>query len=247
MTFEFISFLVIFFRFLLLFFLFPLFASTFFPTKIKIALSLILALAFTPIVNLKINTSSNVMFLLSSFFSDFLLFSFLSLLFRFLLGGLQLGGELVGFQMGFGISQTFDPLSGISMPILSQFIYLMFILFFFALDIHHHLIYFVIKSFEFYTPGSAWLRKDLFYLLLKKSSLIFDIAVKVLAPLMILMLLINIVLAVIGRVIPQINVLFVSLPLTLGIGLLFFGLMLILLPRVFNALFNEFFKFLNVF
>ncbi|MFN3505290.1 MAG: flagellar biosynthetic protein FliR [Caldimicrobium sp.] len=243
---NFYTFLFIFFRFIFLFFLFPLFASAFFPSKIKIALSLILALTFTPFISLKFTTPQNFLFFLTTLFYDFFLFFLISLFFRFILAGLQLGGELVGLQMGFGISQTFDPMSGISMPILSQFIYLLFLLFFFVLDIHHYLLYFVFKSFEQIPPGTYIYHDSLINFIIKKSALIFDIAVKVLAPLLVFMLMFNITLAIVGRLIPQINVLFVSFPLTLGIGLLFFGLMLILVPTVFKSFLGDFAKFLTL-
>ncbi|MFN3568422.1 MAG: flagellar biosynthetic protein FliR, partial [Caldimicrobium sp.] len=220
---NFLVFLLIFFRFIFLFFLFPLFSTAFFPTKIKIALSMVLALSFAPFLSTKVSSPQNVLSFITFLLHDFYLFFLLSLIFRFILAGLQLGGELVGFQMGFGISQTFDPMSGISMPILSQFIYLLFLLFFFSLDIHHYLIYFVIKSFEQLPPGTIFYHNNLINFVIKKSELIFDIAVKVLAPLLVFMFMLNIVLAIIGRLIPQMNVLFVCFPLTLGIGLFFFG------------------------
>lgn len=243
---EFFAFLLIFIRILLFWVLFPVFSATFFPTKLKIALSLVLALAFTPLLSLKISPPQSFFAFLPYLFSDFLLIFLLSLFFRLILGGLQLGGELVGLQMGFGISQTFDPLGGVSMPIISQFIYLLLLLFFFTFDIHHHLIYFLVKSFSEIPPGTFLLKGNLVQLLLKKSGLLFDIAVKVLAPLLVFMLIINIVLAIIGRLIPQINVLFVSFPLTLGLGLLFFGMMLFLLPRILTFYFTDFSKFLQI-
>ncbi|BAU22751.1 hypothetical protein THC_0353 [Caldimicrobium thiodismutans] len=243
---EFFTFLLIFIRILLLWFLFPVFSTTFFPTKLRIALSMVLALAFTPLLSFKITPPQNFYEFLPYFLSDFLLIFVLSLFFRVILGGLQLGGELVGLQMGFGISQTFDPLGGVSMPIISQFIYLLLLLFFFTFDIHHHLIYFLIKSFYEIPPGSFYIKGDFVQFLLKKSGLIFDIAVRVLAPLLVFMLLINIILAIIGRLIPQINVLFVSFPLTLGLGLFFFGLMLFLIPKILNLYFNEFGKFMQI-
>jgi len=58
--------------------------------------------------------------------SDFVLIFLISLIFRIILAGIQLGGELVGMQMGFGISQTIDPISGFSMPVISQFVYIIF-------------------------------------------------------------------------------------------------------------------------
>ncbi|MGC9140948.1 MAG: flagellar biosynthetic protein FliR [Caldimicrobium sp.] len=243
---DFLLFFLIFLRILFLFFLFPIFTANFFPTKIKILMALIFALVLTPLFIGKFRTPSSFLELFFFILSDFFLIFTMVLFFRILLGGLQLGGELVGIQMGFGISQTFDPLGGVSMPILSQFLYLIFLLLFFSFNIHHYLIYFLVKSFYVIPPGTFIFKKGIFEILIKKSGLLFEIALKILAPLLVFMLLINIVLAVIGRLIPQINILFVSFPLTLGLGLLFFGIMLFFIPKLFKIYFEDFSKFLAI-
>ncbi len=242
---NFWTFLLVFQRISILLVVFPLFSATFFPIRIKLAFSLVFSLGLTPIISFKINSPQSFIEFLPYLFSDFLLIFVFSLFFRLILAGLELGGEVVGLQMGFGISQTFDPLSGVSMPLISQFLYFIFLLFFWTFDIHHHILYFIVKSFESIPPGTFLLKESLGQFLAKKGSIIFDISVKVLAPLIIFMLFINLVLAIIGRLIPQINILFVSFPLTLGLGLLFFGLMLIVLPKVFGSYLRNFSNFLE--
>ena len=239
---EVLKFFLIFFRVLLLFFLFPLFGTPFFPTRLKILTALVLALLLTPVTNFSVPQISQVYQLLIILASDFLLVFVISLLFRFILAGIQLGGEMVSIQMGFGISQTIDPVSGFSLPVISQFAYLIFLLFFFGFNFHHYLIYFLYESFEKIPPGTFLLKGGLAEFFIKKSVIIFDISIKFLAPLLVFMMLIYVTLAIIGRLMPQMNVLFVSFPLTLGLGLLFFGFMLVLLPRIIYPYFDEYFK-----
>ncbi|MCS7199012.1 MAG: flagellar biosynthetic protein FliR [Caldimicrobium sp.] len=237
-------FLLIFLRTLFLLVIFPIFAGNFFPTKGKIALSLVLALSLTPFLSSKVGAPKDLGELFFLIISDFFLMFVVALFFRLIIGGLQLGGELVGLQMGFGISQTFDPISGVSMPVIAQFIYFIFIFFFFSLDVHHNLIYFLIKSFYELPPGILFNSENFFRFIIKKSHLLFDIAVKFLAPLIVFMFLINVILGVIGRLLPQINVLFVSFPLTLGLGLFFLSLMLLVVPKVLKQYFFQFGEFL---
>lgn len=237
-------FLLIFLRTLFLLILFPIFAGNFFPTKGKIALSLVLALSLTPFLSSKVDVPRDFGQLFFLILSDFFLMFVIALFFRFIIGGLQLGGELVGLQMGFGISQTFDPISGVSMPVIAQFIYFIFIFFFFTLDVHHKLIYFLVKSFYELPPGILFKSKNIYMFLIKKSHLLFDIAVKFLAPLIVFMFLINVILGVVGRLLPQINVLFISFPLTIGLGLFFLGLMLLVVPKVIKQYFFQFGEFL---
>ena len=121
---------------MLLFFLFPLFSPTFFPRKLKILISLVLALILTPAVSFPLPEIKGIYDLIVVLSGEFFLIFVISLFFRFILGGIQLGGEMVGIQMGFGISKTIDPMSGFSLPVISQLVYIIFLLFFFAFNFH---------------------------------------------------------------------------------------------------------------
>ncbi len=239
---EVLKFFLIFFRILLLFFLFPIFGTPFFSNRLKILFALVLSLILTPVVNFSVPRIIGVYQILLILASDFVFIFAISLLFRFILAGIQLGGEMVSIQMGFGISQTIDPVSGFSLPVISEFVYLIFLLFFFSFNFHHYLIYFLYESFDKIPPGMFLLKGSLAKFFIKKSVIIFDISIKFLAPLLVFMMLIYVSLAIIGRLMPQMNVLFVSFPLTLGLGLLFFGFMLVLLPRIIYPYFDEYFK-----
>jgi flagellar biosynthetic protein FliR len=239
----FIAFLFLLERFTLLFFIFPLFTTAYLPARIKVALSLILSLALVPVIKLNIPFPDSPLALFFLLLSDFLIFFLLSLFLRFILAGIQVGGEMVGLQMGFGISQTIDPISGVSIPILSEFLFLLLLLFFFTLDFHHHLLTFVVYSFDYLPPGLFLFKQDLLSHILKKSGLIFDLSLRVLGPMLLFMLLVYVVLAIVGRFIPQMNVMFVSFPLTLGLGLIIFGLMLLFLPKVLTTQLSAFKSF----
>jgi len=237
-----ITFFFVFYRILLVFFLFPVFSGAFCPNQIRILLSLILALAITPAISFKLPHITSLYTLVVIMASDFVLIFVVSLLFRLILAGLQVGGELVGYQMGFGITQTIDPISGFSLPVISQFVYLIFLLMFFTLNFHLYLIYFIWKSLVKLPPGSFTLNGELALFVVKKSKMIFVLGIKFLAPLMVFMMLVYVALGIIGRLIPQMNVMFVSFPLTIGLGLMFFGLMLVFLPRILYPYFTDYFR-----
>ncbi len=241
---ELLKFFLIFFRVLLFFFLFPLFGTPFFSNRLKILLSLVLALILFPVTRMFVPEVKGVYDLFLILFSDFLFIFVVSLLFRFILAGIQLGGEVVGIQMGFGISQTIDPLSGFSIPVISQFIYIIFLIIFFQFNFHHYLIFFLYTTFEKVPPGSFLIHKNLAKFVIKESVSIFIISIKFLAPLLVFMLLVYVSLGIIGRIIPQMNVMFVSFPLTIWIGLFFFGMMLVFLPRVIYPYLESYFEVL---
>ncbi|MDF2953994.1 MAG: Flagellar biosynthesis protein FliR [Thermodesulfobacterium sp.] len=237
-------FFFVFYRTILLFFLFPVFGAAFLPIRLKILISLVLAIVLTPVLSFKLPAFTDIIKVL---LSDFIFIFLISLIFRIFLAGIQLGGELVGIQMGFGISQTMDPLSGFSMPVISQFVYIIFLLLFFNFNFHHYLIYFLYESFKQIPPGSFLLKEDLAVFIIKKSKLIFELSIKFLAPLLVFMMLIYVSLGVIGRLIPQMNVIFVAFPLITGLGIMFFGFMLVLLPRMIHSCFSDYFKSIFIF
>lgn len=235
-----LTFFIIFYRFLLLFFLFPVFNVPYVPVKVRILLSLILALSLVPVIKIDHLDNLKIYQIFSMVFLDFVLIFTVCLVFRVILAGIQIGGEFVGYQMGFGITQTIDPLSGFSLPLISQFVYLIFLLIFFSFDFHHYLIAFIYYSFEKIPPGSFSLDPKLGIFIIKKSKMMFELGIRFLAPLMVLMILVYIGLAITSRLLPQINILFVSFPLTVGIGLIFLGLILTLLPRIVKPVLTDY-------
>ena len=68
---------------------------------------------------------------------------------------LQMGASLVGMQMGFGLGQLFDPLTGEQTETMSQFYTLLVTLVFFAVNGHHIVIVGLLRTFEVVPAGSA--------------------------------------------------------------------------------------------
>ena len=158
---------------------------------------------------------------------------------KIIFAGIQMGGELAGFQMGLSLANVMDPHSEVNAPILSQFLYLLSLVVFLAIDGHHWFFRALYQSFLLLAPGEIHLQEGLYRHFLGLLTSLFVVAVKIAAPVMAVLIFTQIGLGILAKAVPQINILITSFPLTLGIGLLFLALSIeLLLPYVKN-LFQE--------
>ncbi|MCK9275540.1 MAG: flagellar biosynthetic protein FliR [Syntrophales bacterium] len=166
----------------------------------------------------------------------------IGLVVRFIFEGMQLAGQLIGFQMGFAIVNVVDPLSSTQVSIISQFVYLIAAFVFFAVDGHHLFILGAAQSFRIvpllaFDPSGTLIESILSF-----SREIFVMAVKIGAPVMALLVLVSISLGMIARTVPQINIFIVGFPLKIGIGLIGIGLTLPFIVKVMGFAFSGFGK-----
>jgi flagellar biosynthetic protein FliR len=138
--------------------------------------------------------------------------------------GIQMAGQIAGFQMGFAIANVVDPVSSLQIPMLSQFIYLFSMVLFLSLDLHHHFLKALMDGFEIIPFWGATFNGSIFELMMKLASDIFVIAAKIGAPVMVAMLLTSVALGLIARTVPQMQIFIVAMPLKIILGLIFLGL-----------------------
>ncbi len=209
------------------------------PPLVRAALSLVLSLALIFVLPRPVAPPPTLFEVCWALACEALLGLSLAFLLRVIFAGIQLGGELVGMQIGFGVAQVIDPVTGIQAPILAQLTYLVAFLLFLVFDLHHPFFRALGEGLRYWPPGSLRPDPRLFLFLTKEGLTLFGISLKILAPLLAFMLLIQIALGVVSRFVPQINIMIVSFPLTTGLGLLFFGLTLMLVPKVLSPAFGR--------
>lgn len=158
---------------------------------------------------------------------------------RTLFAGLQLAGQLAGFQMGMAIANVMDPQTSAQVPLLGQFLDLVGLLTFLILDVHHHVIRAVVRSFEIIPAGGLQLSAPLSRHLVDMTGAIFTIALQVGAPVIVALLLVSVALGLVARTVPQMNIFIVAMPVKIVIGLLFLGVSLPYLAGYLHRLFGS--------
>lgn len=221
-------------------FLMPLFGSKNIPNRLKAAMTLVLSFILLPVVRVEPSSFPSEIFgFLFFLFSEFMIGFLLGLFIRLIFAGIQLAGEFIGFQMGFGIANVIDPQSGTDTTLIAQFHYLLGLLIFLSIDGHHWFLRALIRSFDLLSPGEFSLQKGLFPFFLEVCRKMFLTAIKIVAPIMVILVLVQMAMGLIARTVPQVNVLLSSFPLTISLGLIFLGLSMDLLWPYLRNLFEE--------
>lgn len=133
-------------------------------------------------------------------------------------------GEFLAVQGGIGAAQTLDPATGVSSPAVGLALQSFALLVFLVIDGHHDLLRGIAATFELLPVGGALPASDVFLEVARLGSAVWSISVQIAAPVTVAIFVQNVATGVLGRALPQLNILIVNLPLHVGIVLLILGL-----------------------
>lgn len=154
--------------------------------------------------------------------------------------GVQHGGTIVGMQMGFGIVNVIDPQTQEQTSIIGQVQQLLALLIFLVIDGHHFFIRALCQSFEEIPIFAGKFSPNIVMKLIAMSGEIFEVAIKIGAPVIVALLLTSVGLGILARTVPQMNIFIVSFPLKIGVGMLVLTASLPLFLLVFRKIFAQF-------
>jgi len=227
-----LSFLLTLVRISLIVFLLPFFGGSTLPKTVKAALCLVLTLGLWPALSFSgAELPASPWNLLIIVLGELVLGLVLGLVVRIVFAAVQTAGHIIGFQMGFAMMNVVDPMTGATVTLTSQLLYLVSLLLFLSLNGHLYLLRGLTQSFELVPPGSLLLVPAVTDKVLAFSSQIFVLGIKIAAPVMAAEIMVTLSLGVVAKIAPQVNVLFVGFPLKIAIGFLFLGLLFMLLSE----------------
>ncbi len=205
-------------------FLLPFFSGHQVPNLIKAGASFSLSLLLYPTLREVVQPiPTEMVSLMLVVLAELIIGMILSLTCVLILGAFQHAGEVISFQMGLGFAQVADPQSGSQVTLLSRWFNLLGLLLFLSLNGHHHLLRAIVESFHTIPLGGGVLTPLNYGRMIALSGEIFVIAVKLAAPVMAVLLLLQLGLGLMGKFAPQMNILMTSFPLSILLGLLILG------------------------
>lgn len=217
-------FLLILARISIVMFLFPVFGSPNFPSLVKGGLSMVIALLLFPVVPVDPALfPEDVVTLAIMVGAEFIIGMLMGLTVRIFFASVQFAGQLIGFQMGFSMINVVDPQSGANISIMEQVGNWVVLLVFLAINGHHLLIMGLIESFTLVPMGDVALNPALLEKFIALSGGIFALGFKIGAPAIAALLFVDVAFGIMGKFAPQMNVMMVSFPVKISVGLLFFG------------------------
>lgn len=146
--------------------------------------------------------------------------------------GVQAAGALVGYQIGFAMAALFDPAQAQETTVVSQFWFLFSALIFLSIDGHHLIIKSYVDSYTILPLGAISLDPNLAAVIAKATAYVFVLALKIAAPVMVTLFLIDVALGTVSKMMPTMNVFFVGFPIKIGAGLLVMALSLPIVAHV---------------
>lgn len=222
-------------RALALFTALPVLGTRTVPFRVRIALAAFIAFAAQPVLPTmpQVALDSPPAFLLVA--QQVFIGVTMGFAVRVVFTAIEFAGELIGLQMGLNFAAFFDPLSATTATSTSRFFGTTIAWLFVVGNGHLVVIAALIQSFTAFPVGPeplAFLHQTQPH---RWGAEIFMIGLWIALPLVAMLLLVNLVLGVISRVAPQINVFAVGFPVTLGVGLLGMLVSLPMLQQPFSA------------
>jgi len=169
---------------------------------------------------------------------ELLIGAVLGLTARLAISALQVAGTVVAQQLGLGFVTAVDPTQGQQGVIVGNFLTVLAITMIFATDMHHLVIAALNDSYRLFRPGDVPIPGDIAELITRTVAAAFRVGIQLAAPFLVFGILFNLGLGVLARLMPQMQVYFVALPLSIMLGLA-------LLVLVMSAMMGSFLDYLQ--
>ena len=228
----------------------PVFNSRNLPTQLKIAFTLFISLfvyfILYPTTNVPEINFSFILLLISEFLIGLVIGYTAQLLFS----ALQLAGQSIDMQIGFGMVNVMDPQSCLQVPLMGTFYNLLASLIFFLINGHHYMLEALFYSYKVLPLGGFSVKPSFIALLIELTAELFIIAFKLAAPMVGALFISDFVMGIISRTVPQMNVFLVGMPAKILFGfvmlLLIIPFYVYLLTSLFESSFKDIFQIIRV-
>jgi flagellar biosynthetic protein FliR len=198
----------------------PLFGSARIPRRIRLMLILVLAAGVTPGVHLPQSLPESIWGLALGIGGEMAFGLAMGMVLSFVFVAVQWAGEIIGQQMGFSLGEVFDPQYGGQSSALGDLYFMFTLVVFLLIGGHRGMIRGVRASFDALPLMSVSVTQDVLALLLDLFKAATVLAFQIAAPVLVTMLVVDLVMGLIGRTIPQMNVMSAALSVRAAVGLM---------------------------
>jgi flagellar biosynthetic protein FliR len=219
---EFAAFVLVLLRLSILVVVAPVFDNSLIPAPVKAALVLTLTFVIAPRVSYEAALMPMTWFGFAFLaLGELLIGLALALMVRLVLEAAHVAGEYISFQMGMSMLNAMDPQSGGQVAVISLIVNLVMTLFFLYANGHLLVLKAVIDSFQVAPPGLfPVFGPEYFGELMRSLAGLYVLALKIAAPVIAVLFCCKVAFGVVAKAMPQMNILFVSMPVYIFVGLL---------------------------
>lgn len=147
-------------------------------------------------------------------------------LFSLLLMGVQMAGDVISYQIGFAMASIMDPDQGHEVTTLGTFWFLCALLIFLGINGHHVIISAFNDSYQLIPAGHVLMNGAVGEMIMTYSAYVFVIALKLAAPVVVTLLLVDVAMGVVSRMMPTMNVFLLGFGVKVAVGIAIMALSL---------------------
>ena len=236
-----VAFLLLYFRFAALFIAVPIFSHNSIPMNIKAMMAFFFTVVFygsMPPLEIALTIPSIIIAILGEFMLGLVVGIVLQITYNII----TFAGGQISFMMGFSMASAIDPQSGISMPIISQFLSSLVLMILLALNLHHWILLFIDHTLKTVPLGGFLMSEDVFNYIIYATSRMFMVGFVVAFPVIALSLLADVIFGMLMKTMPQFNLLVIGFPIKITVAFAILiatlGTIMLLLKGEIQAAFN---------
>lgn len=213
------AFILLFVRFSSLFMAVPIFSHANIPMSLKAAMAFFFTVIFydsLPTLQIPTDTLTMTVAILGEMLFGLTVGIILQLAYHVI----TFAGGQISFMMGFSLASAIDPQSGVSMPIINQFLSLVALMILLALDLHHWIILLASASIATVPLGGFMVTPELFRYIMHGMLNMFVVGFMIAFPITALSMLADVIFGMLMKTMPQFNLLVIGMPIKIGVAFL---------------------------
>jgi flagellar biosynthetic protein FliR len=221
----------------------PIIGSGNYPIVAKVGLTGMIALTITPTLptlDTPIPEAGIPFSLLAT--GEFMIGLLMGFVMSLVFAAVQIGGQILDLQTGFGMMNVFNPALETQFPIFGFFLFILAVLYLVLINGHHSILEGLIYSYEHVPMGGLAVQPGLFSEATRWGREMFVDGLMIAAPIGAAMLLAYITMGILGRVVPQIHLFVVGFPFTIGLGLFLMSLTISIYLQIVDGMFERMFR-----
>ncbi len=225
LTSEIFVFMLVFARVGTAFLLLPGFGAAYVSRRVRLGLSVAVAVVLVPTlakVMPPLPDSPIVLLLLIG--GEVVVGAFLGTIASLLAQSLQTAGMIISYQSGLANATMFNPTMAQQTSLIGTLLSTMGVLLIFVTDLHHMILRALVDSYQLFTPGAVMAVGDFSEMVARTVAHSFVLAFQLATPFMVFGLLFYVGIGLLARLMPQLQVFFIALPLQIGLMLMLLGL-----------------------
>lgn len=240
------SFLLILVRLSAFIFTAPIFSNTQIPRKVKAGFSVFISLIIYNTITVELPVYGDIISLSIIIMQE----AIVGLIFGFITNAciyiVNFSGRLIDMEMGLSMANMMDPSTKIQTSITGAFYTQMVTLLLLITNMHYYIIRAIIDSFKYVPLGGAVFRAGLLEVMQSFIVDFFIVGFRIVLPIFAAMLIVNVVLGVLARIAPQMNMFVVGMQLKVFTGLIILYIIVSTLPMVSDFIAEEMRKYINI-